>query len=227
MLCLEAVGNSKHTQVPRPGMPGPIWDSYVALAHALAGSDHRVVWLHPSSQVDLKCMSDDSAGGRYARWYAFRATGMSQQLRVVYPTLGPRKYPRGPQPQTGYDEARARLLGGRSTGGLSLWVRPSASAGASASGTALAVAPAPPLAPADDNVGGPQAHVRLRWRWLRHLPPALLWRLQLHLLHRRRHYLQRFQLLLGLFLFSGCCADEGLFVWVWVAALEGEISGAT
>ena len=33
---------------PRPGMVGELWDFYVALALALAGAEHRIVWLHPS-----------------------------------------------------------------------------------------------------------------------------------------------------------------------------------
>ena len=79
---------------------------------ALVGSEQRMVWLHPSANGDLKCMSDDSAPNRFARWYEVRSKGLSEQLRALYPTLGPRKYPRGPRQQIGDQEARARLLGG-------------------------------------------------------------------------------------------------------------------
>ena len=122
-------------QDPCSGMPCPIWEFYLVLEQvpALVGAEQRVVWLHPSAHGDVKAMSDDSAVDQFNRWNAVRHTGMSQQLRVMYPTLGPRKYPRGPQPQIGYDEARERFLGG-----LSLWVRPSPSSGACSSGIASA-----------------------------------------------------------------------------------------
>ena len=144
---------------PCLGMLGAVWDFYVVLEQelALAGVEQRVVWLHPSAHGDLKCMSDDSAVDRFNRWNAVQRTGMPQQLRVLYPTLGPRKYPRGPQPQIGYDEARERLLGGGGTGGLSLWARSYASAGTSATGIALAVVALLPLASPDDNSGGSAA----------------------------------------------------------------------
>ena len=68
------------------------------------------------------------------------------------PTLGPRKYPRGPQPQIGYAaEARARLLGGSTLGGLQFWVRPAQSCVASSSGIASAVDLGPSLSPVGDN----------------------------------------------------------------------------
>ena len=127
-------GPFPHTIDPRPGMAGPVWDFTLVLAAdpALVGSEQRTVWLHPSANGDLKCMSDDSAPNRFARWYEVRSKGMSEQLRALYPTLGSRKYPRGPGQQIGDQEARARLLGGVCGGAAATALVVAASASSSA-----------------------------------------------------------------------------------------------
>ena len=45
---------------PRPGMVGDVWVLSVVLEPALAGGEHRIVWVHPSSNGDLNQMSDES-----------------------------------------------------------------------------------------------------------------------------------------------------------------------
>ena len=81
-------GPLNYTQGPRPRMTGPSWDFVFILALALAGLDHRVVWLHPSSQGDLKCMSDDLAPNRFAHWSAVRSKGRSAAVACVVPDAG-------------------------------------------------------------------------------------------------------------------------------------------
>ena len=120
----------------RTGTFSPVWDMDVGLAVelALAGSEQRSVWLHPSPQGGWKCTSDDSEPNRYARWWEVRFKGVSEQLRALYPTIGPRKYPRGLQHKIGHEEARALLLGGVTSGGLQLSARPDQKGVVSSSG---------------------------------------------------------------------------------------------
>ena len=122
------------------------------LALALAGVPERVISIYPSANSDLKWMSDDSEGDRWARWVAVRRQRTAEQAHAMRPAIGGCKHPRRAQPQLGHEEAREALLGGLGVGGssaLQLWARAPQSGGASSSGAAWAVAPAPPLAPGD------------------------------------------------------------------------------
>ena len=73
---------------------------------------------------------------------------MSEQFRALYPELGRRRWPTGPQQHEGAVAARAALLGGSSKGaGLQLWQRVAQAkpgprpAGASSSSAAGSVGP--------------------------------------------------------------------------------------